>query len=301
MELLPLMPRGWAFRLASRIGRRRLRAMIADGLPPCLHPPLQFLLGRTLDPTDYRVIREIERLRADMARRTHEVVGVFRESTDYRLEQARSGQPSGYLRSLPYLAAVSSVLPQWGMFLYLCANALGAKTILELGSGAGISGCYLAWSSACRRFISVEGDPARARLARLHLQQVTDRCELFNASFDEALDRILPTVGDGIDLAYIDGNKDKAHNLHYLERIVPYLNRESVVIFDDIHWSPEMRDMWWEAGSRPGFSHTVNAGRFGVGVWTGGPGRPKIHSLYQLASIDLFEVKQCLERLKGVS
>jgi predicted O-methyltransferase YrrM len=298
-----LKPSGVAFWLASRVGQHQLRIMLDEGLPHFLQSPFQFLLDRTLHPEDGRVVCEIERLRTEMAKRTDEFVGVFMDSPSYLAEQAhpsltRSRQSSAHLRSLPYIARTSSVLPQWGVFLHLCANSAEAKTILELGGGAGISGCYLASGKHCRRFISVEGVPERVQLARINLRQVADNFELVNAPFDEALDQILPAVSEGLDMVYMDGNKDKTANLHYLERIVPFLNRGSLVIFDDIHWSPEMREMWRAVSGRQGFSYTVDAGRFGVGLWAGGIVQPKTYYLYNFACMDLYKIKQCLERLR---
>ena len=82
------------------------------------------------------------------------------------------------VRSLFETAHVSSVSALWGTFLYLCASARRAETILELGSGAGISGCYLGSAPSCRRFITVEGSADRARLAEAHLRQIVGNVEV---------------------------------------------------------------------------------------------------------------------------
>jgi hypothetical protein len=119
-----------------------------------------------------------------------------------------------------------------------------------------------------------------------------------NASFDEALDRILPTLRDGIDMAYIDGGKDKRSNLRYLERVTPSLNEGCLVVFDDIHWSSEMWEMWGVVRKWKGFSHTINAGRFGVCLWSGRDVRPKTYDLYNMAGVDLYDMKQRLKRVK---
>jgi predicted O-methyltransferase YrrM len=288
--------------LASLIGRRQLRKMQRSGLPHCLYSPFLFLLNLRLGSEEYQVVRRIEALRSEMAKRTDEFVGVFSEAeslsaTGVNSSSANSPQSLTRVRSLTQVVQVSSVLPQWGAFLYLCANAIGAKTILELGAGAGISGCYLASGKNSHRFITVEGSPERARLAKAHLYQVANNFELVNASFDEALDRILPTLRDGIDMVYIDGGKDKPSNLHYLERLTPSLNKGGLVVFDDIHWSSEMWKMWEVVRGRKGFSYTINAGRFGVCVWTGGTTRPKMYTLFGIAGLDLYMVKQLLESM----
>jgi predicted O-methyltransferase YrrM len=167
------------------------------------------------------------------------------------------------------IAQVTSVHPYWGMFLYLCASAVGAETILELGSCAGISGCYVASGTHCRRFITVEGSPELARLAEANIRQVASHAEVVNALFDDALDAILPTLGKGLDMAYIDGQHEKRSTLHYFKRLVPHLSSGAVVVFDDIQWSPDMWEAWQELSRWPGVSHAINVGRFGVCVWDG--------------------------------
>lgn len=300
---MPLRRSELSLWLASLIGRYQLRKIFKGGLPTSLRAPFLFLLDRRLGSEEYQIVRRIEGLRSEMAKRTDEFVGVFSEAglvsaTGGDLSSENSPQRLARVRSLTQIAQVSSVLPQWGAFLYLCANATGAKTILELGAGAGISGCYLASGQNCRRFITVEGSPERARLAKINLSQVGDNVELVNASFDEALDRILPTLGEGIDMAYIDGSKDKLANLHYFDRITPHLNPGCVVVFDDIHWSSTMRETWRTLRQWEGLTYAINAGRFGVCVWSGGTVQPRIYDMYKVAGVDLFELKQFFESVK---
>jgi len=204
---------------------------------------------------------------------------------------------SGRKRSLPQIAYESSVLPRWGTFLYLCANATRAKTILELGSSAGISGCYLASARDCQRFITVEGSSELAKLAEANLSRVGRNFDVVNASFTDALDRILPALRHRVDMAYIDGDKQKHALCRSFERLAPHLNSGSVVVFDDIHWSSEMRETWQVLRRWKGFSYAINAGRFGVCFWTGDRVEAKTFDLYKFAGVDLYELKQRLEPL----
>ena len=295
----------WTLPLTSTVGRRRLRNMKRSGLPEALCLPFQFLLDRTISEEDARIVERIEALRAEMTQRTRDFVGVFHEggggsaAWDGSVGQfsGQSSGPSQGRRSLTEVAHVSSVSPLWGTFLYLCAKAAGSKTILELGTAAGISGCYLASAPSCRRFMTVEGSPERARLAQAHLSQIVDRFELITASFDAALDGILPGLRDGIDLVFIDGSKKRGENLRLFDRLSAQLNPGSVILFDDIHWSPDLREDWNSLDRRMGLTHVINAGRFGVCVWGGGGGLPRTDTLYGIAGLDLYGMKQRLSRL----
>lgn len=137
-----------------------------------------------------------------------------------------------------------------------------------------------------------------ARLAESHLRQVSNTFQVLNTSFNEALNEMLPRLTEGLDMAYIDGGKSKFSILRYLERLTPYLNKGCIVIFDDIHWSSEMWEMWKVVRAWNGLSYTINAGRFGVCVWSGGTVQPRSYALYKIAGVDLFEVKRLIERIK---
>lgn len=288
-------------RLASWVGRRQYLRMLTDNLPNPLRSPIEFLLSGKLNPEDDRVVRNIETLRSELAKRQSEFVSVFSGRTS--IESAMHPfSPAGTLeRSLPQIAYVSSVLPRWGTFLYLCANARRAKTILELGSSAGISGCFLASAGDCQRFITVEGSSELAKLAETNLSHVARNFEVVNASFTDALDRILPTLRHGVDMAYMDGDKEKHALCRSFERLTPHLNSGSVVVFDDIHWSSEMWEAWQVLRRWKGFSHTITAGRFGVCFWTGDHVEPKTFDLYKFAGVDLYGLKQRLEFLASPS
>jgi predicted O-methyltransferase YrrM len=280
--------------LASLIGRRQFRKVLDDGWPQFLVPPFLFLLNGRVNSEDYPIVKKIENLRSELAKRGNEFVPVFSDAS--LISQSQSPRP--VTRSLAQVARVSSVLPVWGMFLHLCADASRAKTILELGSSAGMSGCYLASANYCQRFITVEGSAVLAKLAENHIRQVSNNFQVLNTSFNEALNQILPTLTEGIDLAYIDGHKEKNANLHYFERLTPHLNTGSVVVLDDIHWSREMREAWKIICRWKGFSYTINAGRFGVCIWSGKMVQPKTYALYNIAGMDLYQVKQSFEDMK---
>ena len=281
--------------LARWVGRRQYRRMLKDDLPNPLRSPIEFLLSGELDSVDEQITARIERLRSQLAKRQNERVTVLSGRTVNENGSYLFPQPGTLERSLAQIAYESSVLPRWGTFLYLCANATGAKVILELGSSAGISGCYLASARTCQRFITVEGASELAKLAETNLSCIARTFEVINARFADALDRILPVLPHGVDMVFLDGDKQKTSLLRSFERLASHLNSGSVVVFDDIHWSSEMWQAWQMLRRWKGFSHTVTAGRFGVCFWTGDRTQPKTFNLYQFAGLDLYKLKQRVE------
>src|SRR4029078_4684788 len=87
-----------------------------------------------------------------------------------------------------HLAEQTSVTYYWGVFLYLCAKHSGARTILELGSAAGISASYRAAASSQLHLTPVEGSTNLAPVAAANLRVTNPNATVLNAMFDDALD-----------------------------------------------------------------------------------------------------------------
>lgn len=253
-------------RALAPLGMRSLHRMLAGGLPAPFRRPLEFLFDGRLDSAEQELAHDVERIREAVAR-------------DPRVFRALNRD--GEVRPLTgvQVARSASIGREWGTFLHLCARSFGARTILELGGCAGISGCYLASAERCRRFVTVEGSPDLAALARASLARVSHRAEVANELFDDALDRLLPGFADGIDLAYVDGHHRYDTTLHYLARLEPHLAPGALVVFDDIRLSPGMWRAWGAVEEREGFSFTVDAGRFGLALWAGASAGPVRHDL----------------------
>ncbi len=244
----------------------KLQRMFEDGLPRTFQRPLGFLFDQELSHAEQQAVNIVESIRAALACQTRSFEVVYSDRQDSR-------------RTASQIAYRSSVTPEWGTFLYLCSQSFRSRTILELGSCAGVSGCYLASSKHWKRFITVEGSPALASLTRSNIGRISNNVEVINALFDDALDEILPTLGGGIDLAYIDGHHEYAGTLHYFRRLAPHLNQGGLVVFDDVHWSKGMWRAWQVLKEQEGFGYTIDVGRFGICLWDGFSSRPINYNL----------------------
>jgi predicted O-methyltransferase YrrM len=231
--------------------------MLIEGLPQAFKCPLEFLLNGALNDSDRKKVARVELIRGQIESRASWFDVVNRDGKVSALTSAQ-------------IAHSVSVNREWGTFLYLCSKSFKAQTILELGGCVGISGCYLASSEHCERFITVEASPNLVSVARTNIQQVFAGAVVVNALFDDALDQIFPTLLNGLDLVYIDGHHKFEPTLHYFRRVEPYLNESSLVVFDDIHLSEEMLRAWQVVKELKGFRYTIGAGRFGVCFWEGG-------------------------------
>jgi predicted O-methyltransferase YrrM len=239
---------------AAPLGKHKLQRMLGAGLPRPFQRPLEFSFKKRLSQAERDKVSRVESVRVAIERQaqSHEVVN--RDGKVCRLTASQ-------------IAHQVSVDAEWGTFLFLSSQSFAARTVLELGACAGISGCYLASSEYCERFITVEASPELASLAAANIRQIANEAEVVNALFDDALDQILPTLESGIDLAYIDGHHKYEPTLHYFSRLKPHLNKGALLVFDDVHLSEEMWQAWEVLKGAAGFSHTIDAGRFGMCVW----------------------------------
>lgn len=245
--------------------------MFRQGLAPELKVPLEFLLGRRLEKDDRLQVNRIESIRDEY----------LKSDVPCTILYGPPGDPSSLRKQMPlqWLARTASIPRYWGIFLYLCANAIHAKTILEFGSCVGISGSYLSSASACEKFYTMEGSPEVAEIAKSTLSRISNKATLIRSDFDGALDQLLPELRSGIDLAFIDGHHEKEPTLHYLERLKPHMNRGSLLVFDDICWSDEMEEAWKLICAQKGIRCAIDLGRFGLCVWDGSADPARVFNL----------------------
>lgn len=100
-----------------------------------------------------------------------------------------------------------SVSPEYGRFLYMCARASGARSVVEFGTSFGISTIHLA--AAVRdngggRVISTELEPTKAERARENLT-AAGLADFVDIRVGDALETLREDVGNQVDLVLLDG------------------------------------------------------------------------------------------------
>ncbi|MGH8777112.1 MAG: O-methyltransferase [Jiangellaceae bacterium] len=131
--------------------------------------------------------------------------------------------------------------PGGGAALRMLAAATGARTVVEIGTGAGVSGLYLlAGMRPDGVLTSVDVESEHQRLAREAFTEVGiahNRTRLITGA---ALD-VLPRLTDGAyDLVFCDG--DKAEYDDYLQQAIRLLRPGGVVAFDNALWHDRVAD-----------------------------------------------------------
>ena len=124
-----------------------------------------------------------------------------------------------------------------GALLRVLATAVGATRILEIGTGIGYSGIWLAGAlPPGGMLITIEMDPERARQARDTFARagVADRATVMVG--DGA--RLLAKVSGPFDLIFQDGDKRLYSSM--LDRLVDLLRAGGLLVTDNVLWSGEV-------------------------------------------------------------
>jgi hypothetical protein len=69
-------------------------------------------------------------------------------------------------------------------------------------------------------------------------------------NFDDLLPGII-SKASSIDLVYIDGNHRYKPTLDYFTTFITKAHNNTILVFDDIHWSKEMELAWSEIKNNP--------------------------------------------------
>lgn len=133
---------------------------------------------------------------------------------------------------------------EWAQKMYSLVKQNKPKNILEMGTCCGFSSIYMSKANATSNIFTVEGDCNVAQLASTNIKKANCKnIKQFIGKFQDILDDVLDEIKE-IDFAFIDGHHDKDATIKYFDQIKPYLNNNSIVVFDDISWSDGMKDAW---------------------------------------------------------
>ena len=131
--------------------------------------------------------------------------------------------------------------PAGGATLRVLAAATGARSVVEVGTGAGVSGLYLLGGMArdgILTTIDVEGENQRAaKEAYGEAGIAAARYRLINGSAAEVLPRLRD---EAYDLVFVDA--DKSEYPLYYEQALRLLRPGGVVAFDNALWHDRVAD-----------------------------------------------------------
>lgn len=223
-----------------------------------MHSPFvfDFITKVLCDKQDYPEYDKVEELRQQL----------LSDKTPLAIKDlgAGSSKTKSDTRTIASLARNAAKPKKFGQLLFRLVKYYQPMTILELGTSLGITTSYLSLAKPHSKVVTIEGSPEVATVAKNNFSKLSlHNIELVEGNFDNVLPGILNNLGT-IDFAFIDGNHRKEPTLRYFEQIRQKSGNDTLLIFDDIHWSKEMEEAWKMIRDHPATSCTIDL--FFIGI-----------------------------------
>lgn len=115
--------------------------------------------------------------------------------------------------------------------------------ILEVGTSLGVGTAAIHLASPDSKIISIEGCPETAKIAAMQFDKYDiENVQLHVGEFSKLLPELF--IKETFDLIFFDGNHQKEATINYFNSCIQSTHNDTLLIFDDIHWSSEMEQAW---------------------------------------------------------
>lgn len=202
------------------------------------HSPFVFdLITKVMnDKTAYPEYAKVESLREKL----------LKDKTVLNVEDFGAGSvvSKSTQRTVSSVAKNAAKPKKLGQLLFRMVKFYQPSTILELGTSLGITTSYLSLAKPDARLITMEGAKEIADIAKKNFRNLEiGNIEIVDRNFDDTLSSVVRGLST-VDFAFIDGNHRQEPTERYFYQLISKVNNDSILIFDDIHWSAEMEAAW---------------------------------------------------------
>jgi predicted O-methyltransferase YrrM len=181
-------------------------------------------------------------------------------------------------REISRIAMTAGITQKRAELLFRITTYFEPDTILEIGTSLGLSTAALALGSKSignnAKITTLEGCPETSSIAKIQLQKFNmNNIEFVVTEFGTYLEKQNASRITGMEqfslntehlaLIYFDGNHQKKATLDYFDLLLPTIRNNTVWIFDDIHWSPQMDEAWEIIKKHPKVTVTIDTFQWG--------------------------------------
>lgn len=173
-------------------------------------------------------------------------VQLLRDKTKLKIEDFGAGsRVNNASEKTVHAIAKSAVMPEkYVRLVYRIVHKFHPEKILEIGTSLGLTSMYMASSHQKTALYTIEGcrdiyTYAKSKFERGHFSSIRPVYGQFDAVLPATLQEM-----QRVDFALIDGNHTEAATLRYFELLLSYAHNETILVFDDIHWSDGMESAW---------------------------------------------------------
>ena len=221
-----------------------------------IHSPFLFdLMTKGMRTHTQISFERVKKMRSELLR-DHQMVQV----TDFGAGSKVMNQRE---RRVSDIARKAGISYKKGKLLAGFTQYFNPGNILEIGTSLGISTAFLASGAPQSRIITLEGCPIVSEIAKSKFRKFEfDNIELVNGPFEQTLASVLQD--QVFDLIFIDGNHRKEPTIDYFEKCLSATNENSVLIFDDIHWTSDMEAAWEYIKNHSSVTLSIDSFKWGI-------------------------------------
>jgi len=166
-------------------------------------------------------------------------------------------------REIAKIAKVAGVSTKKATLLIKLVSYFQFKNILEIGTSLGLGTTAMCAENKTSVITTLEGCSKTAKIAQQQFNEFGFKnIKLIVGDFKETLPKAIES--QKFDLIYFDGNHQKKPTLQYFETCLETAHNDSVFVFDDIHWSKEMKEAWQIIKQHPKVRVTVDVFHWGI-------------------------------------
>lgn len=177
-------------------------------------------------------------------------------------------------RAINQIARNAGISKKRAELLFRITNYFQPVSILEIGTSLGLATSALSLGLKAKpnraelnknaEITTLEGCPNTLNQCQFQLRKFNiNNVECINAEFKSYL-RSSQLSSSIFHLIYFDGNHSKQATLEYFELLLPTITNETIWIFDDIHWSPNMEAAWEIIKNHPRVTVTIDTFQWGI-------------------------------------
>ncbi len=166
------------------------------------------------------------------------------------------------IREISKIAHTAGITDKNAALLFRIAQYFQPKNVLEIGTSLGLATSALSLGNPLAKIVTLEGCPETSKIAQSEFEKF--QFGNINTTISEFESALTAFHLSTFDFIYFDGNHQKEATLKYFELLLPTINNDSVWIFDDIHWSPEMEAAWTTIKKNPAVTLTIDTFQWGI-------------------------------------
>jgi predicted O-methyltransferase YrrM len=203
-----------------------------------MHSPFVFeFITKVLNgKTNYPVYQQVESLRQQL----------LKNETLLNIEDMGAGSAVSKTnqRTIASIAKNAAKPKKFGQLLHRMVKYYQPDSVIEMGTSLGITTSYLSLAKPNGTIITMEGANSIATAAKENFKTLKlENISVVEGNFDTTLSLVTGGLKT-VDFCFIDGNHRQEPTERYFQQFLPKMDNDSILIFDDIHWSKEMEQAW---------------------------------------------------------